>query len=467
MTEVKTRFAPSPTGFLHIGGARTALFNWLYARHLGGKLVLRIEDTDAQRSTEESVDAILEGMRWLGLDWDEGPFYQSKRRELYLAEIEKLLAQDKAYRCYCSQEELDEKRTKAMAEGKKPKYDGTCRDRTAKSEDKPFTIRFKGPETGKTVVDDMIKGKVVFDNGELDDLIIARSDGSPTYNFVVVVDDATMGITHILRGDDHLNNTPRQIQLYDALGYTAPIFGHMPLILGQDKKRLSKRHGATSVMAYKDMGYMPHAVINFLARLGWSHGDQEIFSEEELIKLFDADNIGRSAGVFNEEKLLWLNAHYIKESPNNKLAEEVAPLLAEMGLIISKGPDLASIMDGIKERAKTIVELADMAKFYYLEDIDYDEKAAGKFLTAETGKVLEEIASGLESLDNLSGESVEALFKVIAEQSGLKLGKVAQPVRVALTGGTTSPSIFEIVPLLGKDITIKRVKKAAEKAREA
>ena len=467
MAEVKTRFAPSPTGFLHVGGARTALFNWLYARHFGGTFVLRIEDTDAERSTQESVDAILEGMKWLGLDWDEGPFYQSERRDIYLTEIKKLLGDGKAYRCYCSREELDEKRAKAMAEGKKPKYDGTCRDGTNQPEGRPFTIRFKAPETGTTVVDDLIKGKVVFENSELDDLIIARSDGSPTYNFVVVVDDATMGITHILRGDDHLNNAPRQIQLYHALGYKPPIFGHMPLILGQDKKRLSKRHGATSVMAYKDMGYLPEAMINFLARLGWSHGDQEIFSEEELIKLFDADNIGKSAGVFNEEKLLWLNSHYIKESPDSKLAEETAPIISAMGLDTSNGPELASIMDGIKERAKTMVELAEMSRFYYLEDVDYDEKAAGKFLTDETGKLLEEIASGLESLDNLNGESVEILFKRIAEQNGLKLGKVAQPVRVALTGGTTSPSIFEIVPLLGKDATIERIKKAIEKAKTA
>ncbi|MBE9537343.1 MAG: glutamate--tRNA ligase [Proteobacteria bacterium] len=462
MAEVKTRFAPSPTGFLHIGGARTALFNWLYARHFGGTFVLRIEDTDAQRSTQESVDVILEGMKWLGLDWDEGPFYQSERRELYLAEIEKLLAHGKAYRCYCSREELDEKRTKAMDEGKKPKYDGTCRDRTSQAEDKSFTIRFRAPETGKTVVDDMIKGKVVFDNGELDDLIIARSDGSPTYNFVVVVDDATMGITHILRGDDHLNNTPRQIQLYDALGYTAPVFGHMPLILGQDKKRLSKRHGATSVMAYKDMGYLPEAMINFLARLGWSHGDQEIFSKEELIRLFDADNIGKSAGVFNEEKLLWLNAHYIKSRSNSAVAELFLPALKAEGYATqTPPPDAAG--EAIKERAKTTLELEAMAKIFYSNEITIDEDAATKFITEDKIEMLSDFAEGLKSITPFTEESISAYMKSFVEERGIKMKNVGPPIRIALTGTMASPDLIKVIKLLGQVESATRIRNALKK----
>ena len=460
MAKVKTRFAPSPTGHLHIGGARTALFNWLFARHHGGEFVLRIEDTDLERSTQESVDAIFEGLDWLGLNWDEEPEYQSRRTDIYLEHIERLLEEDKAYRCYCSREELDEKRAQAMAEGRKPKYDGKCRELIAQTDSRPFTIRFKAPTKGVTAFDDMIKGRVSFDNAELDDLIIARTDGSPTYNFVVVIDDATMGITHIIRGDDHLNNTPRQILLYEALAYVAPIFGHVPLILGEDKKRLSKRHGATSVTAYKDMGYLPHAMINYLARLGWSHGDQELFSMDELVKYFDSDQIGKSAGIFNPEKLLWLNAHYIKETSNDSLAELIKLIIEGSGTDLTGGPDLTSLIAILKDRVKTTVELAEMAKSYYLEDIEIDETASTKFLTSEACEILKTLASGIEKLDSFSENDIERFFKAFMEEKGLKMKNVGPAVRVALTGGTASPGIFEVIAILGKNKSVSRINRA-------
>jgi len=462
MTKVKTRFAPSPTGHLHIGGARTALFNWLFARHNGGEFVLRIEDTDLERSTQESVDAIFEGLAWLGLNWDEEPEYQSRRTDIYLEHIERLLKEGKAYRCYCSKEELDEKRVQAMAEGRKPKYDGKCRELSDQPGNRPFTIRFKAPTTGATAFDDMIKGRVSFDNVELDDLIIARTDGSPTYNFVVVVDDATMGITHIIRGDDHLNNTPRQILLYEALAYTAPIFGHVPLILGEDKKRLSKRHGATSVTAYKDMGYLPHAMINYLARLGWSHGDQELFSMDELVKYFDSHQIGKSAGIFNPEKLLWLNAHYIKEASNDSLAKLIKPIIEDGGTDLTDGPDLASLIAILKDRVKTTVELAEMAKNYYLEDVEIDEAASTKFLTPEADEILKALASGIETLDSFEEDEIEKFFKEFMAEKGLKMKNVGPAVRVALTGGTASPGIFEVIAILGKNKSVLRMKRAIE-----
>ncbi|MGE3550728.1 MAG: glutamate--tRNA ligase, partial [Geobacter sp.] len=332
MSDLRVRFAPSPTGYLHVGGARTALFNWLYARHFGGTFILRIEDTDTERSTQESVDAILQGMEWLGLDWDEGPFYQTDNFPLYKQHVQKLLDEGKAYRCWCSQETLEAKREAAMAEGRKPKYDGTCRHRQDQPLDQPFVIRFKAPEEGETAFDDLIKGRIAFPNAELDDLIISRTDGTPTYNFCVVIDDALMRISHVIRGDDHVNNTPRQIQLYEALGYPVPLFAHVPMILGSDKARLSKRHGATSVIAYRDMGYLPEALNNYLVRLGWSHGDDEIFSRPEMIEKFDINHVGRAPSVFNPDKLNWLNAHYIKTSEPARLAELLKPHLATRGV---------------------------------------------------------------------------------------------------------------------------------------
>ena len=461
MSQVRLRFAPSPTGFLHVGGARTALFNWLLARKHHGKFILRIEDTDVARSTQESVDAILQGMTWLGLDWDEGPFYQSDNFPLYKEYVQKLLAAGKAYKCYCSAEELDAKREQALKVGGKPKYDGTCRDLPPKEDDgRPYVVRFKTPKEGTTSWMDAIKGKISFENSELDDLIIQRTDGTPTYNFVVVIDDVAMGMTMVIRGDDHVNNTPRQILLYQALGAPVPTFAHVPMILGADKARLSKRHGATSVMAYRDMGFLPEAMVNYLVRLGWSCGDEEIFSLEELIQKFDIGNVGRSAGVFNTDKLLWLNAHYIKTGDPVRLAGLVTPFLAERGVDPATGPDLVAVVKTLQERAKTMLELADGALFYYKSDLSYDGKGIAKFFTPGTPALLEVLIGKLEALESLSFESIEAVFKEICEEKGIKLGGIGPAVRLALSGSTASPGIFEMILVLGVAETSKRLKRA-------
>jgi glutamyl-tRNA synthetase len=459
MSEVRLRFAPSPTGYLHVGGARTALFNWLLARKQGGKFILRIEDTDVARSTQESVDAILEGMSWLGLDWDEGPFYQSESFPVYREHVERLLTQGKAYRCRCTPEELEAKREVALKEGRKPKYDGTCRYLDI-GPDTPSAIRFRAPQEGATAFADLIKGSISFNNEELDDLIIQRTDGTPTYNFTVVIDDATMGITTVIRGDDHINNTPRQILLYEALGYPVPQFAHVPMILGADKTRLSKRHGATSVIAYRDMGYLPEAMVNYLVRLGWSHGDQEIFSLEELIEKFDIGDVGKSAGVFNPDKLLWLNAHYIKNGDPQRLAELLVPFLKERGVERTDKPELPAVVKTLQERARTMPEMADGAVFYYKGDFDYDPQAAEKFLKPETIPVYEAVTAKLSELADLSHDGIEALFKDVCAGLGVKMGQVGPPVRVALCGGTVSPGIYEVIEVLGKEETIKRVKRA-------
>ena len=460
MSDVRLRFAPSPTGYLHVGGARTALFNWLLARKQGGKFVLRIEDTDVARSTRESVDAILQGMEWLGLDWDEGPFYQSERFPVYREFVEKLLAEGKAYKCFCTPEELEERREQAMREGRKPKYDGTCRNRTEELPDRPYTVRFKAPHEGVTAFDDLIKGRIAFNNEELDDLIIQRSDGTPTYNFVVVIDDATMGITTVIRGDDHVNNTPRQILLYEALGYPVPRFAHVPMILGADKTRLSKRHGATSVMAYRDMGFLPEAMVNYLVRLGWSHGDQEIFSRDELIEKFSIEAVGKSAGVFNPDKLLWLNHHYIKESPPERLAGLLVPFLKERGVDPAAGPALPLVVKTLQERSRTLVEMADGALFYYRREFAYEEQAAAKHLVPEAAPLLEALAGKLETLADFSQTGIEALFKEFIAEKGVKLGQVGPAVRVALCGGTASPGIYEVVEALGREETVARLRRA-------
>ncbi|MEJ2700638.1 MAG: glutamate--tRNA ligase, partial [Desulfuromonadales bacterium] len=372
---MRVRFAPSPTGYLHIGGARTALFNYLLARREKGTFVLRIEDTDVARSTQESVDAILQAMDWLGLSYDEGPYYQSERFDLYREKVDQLLSEGKAYRCYCTPEELEAKREQALKKGQKPKYDGTCRHRSDQLKDKPFAVRFRSPQEGETSFHDRIKGPITFQNEELDDLIIQRSDGTPTYNFVVVVDDATMGMTLVVRGDDHINNTPRQIQMYQALGYPVPEFAHVPMILGADKTRLSKRHGATSVMAYRELGYLPEAMVNYLVRLGWSHGDQEIFSMEELIEKFSLENVGRSAGVFNPDKLLWLNAHYIKTGDPERLGDLLREYLAALGVDPEGGPALPAAVKTLQERSRTMVEMAQGAAFYFKKELEYDPEA--------------------------------------------------------------------------------------------
>jgi len=461
MSNVRLRFAPSPTGYLHVGGARTALFNWLLARKEQGKFILRIEDTDVARSTQESVDAILEGMTWLGLDWDEGPFYQSDNFPLYKEHVQKLLDAGKAYKCYCSAEELEAKREQAMKDGGKPKYDGTCRNLPPQADDgRPYVVRFKAPQEGATTWMDAIKGKISFENSELDDLIIQRTDGTPTYNFVVVIDDASMGITMVIRGDDHVNNTPRQILLYEALGSPVPTFAHVPMILGADKARLSKRHGATSVMAYRDMGFLPEAMVNYLVRLGWSYGDEEIFSLEDLIQKFSIENVGRSAGVFNTEKLLWLNAHYIKTGDPVRLAGLLTPFLKERGVDPASGPDLVSVLKTLQERAKTMLELADGAVFYYKADFEYDEKGTAKNFTPETPALMELLLAKLEALPALSLESIEGVFKGICEEKGIKLGGIGPAVRLALSGTTASPGIFDMILVLGLTETRKRLERA-------
>jgi glutamyl-tRNA synthetase len=460
VSQVILRFAPSPTGFLHIGGARTALFNWLFARKQRGKFILRIEDTDQVRSTKESIDAILESMTWMGLDWDEGPIYQTDRLQIYREHVDRLLREGKAYFCICSPEELEEKRQRALKEKRKPKYDGHCRNWRQTIPVRAPAIRFKAPQQGITVLHDLIKGTIEFDNAELDDLIIQRSDGWPTYNFSAVVDDATMSITHVIRGDDHVNNTPRQIQLYEALGYPLPQFAHVPMILGADKARLSKRHGATSVMAYKEMGFLPQALVNYLVRLGWSYGDQEVFSKEELVEKFSLENIGKSAAVFNTEKLLWLNGLYIRQEKPEILAELLLPFLETRGLKPRSSAWLTEVAQTLQERSKTLVEMADRAEFYFRGDFDFDEKAAKKHLTQNIKEPLEMLIARIESSPELNEKGLEEIFQAIVSSQGIKLGTLAQAVRVALTGKAVSPGIYEVMKILGKDEALKRLSRA-------
>jgi len=461
---VKVRFAPSPTGTLHIGGVRTALFNWLFARHHGGKFILRIEDTDVSRSTDESIEEILAAMKWLGLDWDEGPFKQMERQALYKEKVEQLFKAGKAYRCYCTPDELNARRQEAQKKGLKPKYDGTCRNRSDQPEDTPFVIRFKAPLDGTVTIHDLLRGQIAFDIQEMDDLIIQRTDGTPTYNFVVVVDDADMGITHVIRGDDHLSNTPRQALLYEALEVPQPKFAHISMILGADKSRLSKRHGATSVLEYKKNGYLPGAIINYLVRLGWSHGDQEIFTKEELIQHFTLENITTSAAVFNPEKLLWINQEYIKNTPPLELAAHWEPILVKEG-VLPEGhglsmEEIARPIPSLNQRAQTLVEMAQKSAFYFKTELAFDEKAQAKFLTPESKPLLQSLVSKLTNLNDFSEPALETTFKEIVEQADIKLGKLAQPVRIALTGKKESPGIYEVVLLLGKDVSISRLNSA-------
>jgi glutamyl-tRNA synthetase len=462
--QVKVRFAPSPTGFLHIGGVRTALFNWLFARHHGGKFVLRIEDTDVSRSTEESIQEIIEAMQWLGLDWDEGPYRQMERQDIYNEKVKLLLEKGKAYRCYCAPEDLEARRQEAQKKGLKPKYDGTCRNRADQPQGAPSVVRFKTPLEGSVAVRDLLRGQIIFDNQELDDFIIQRTDGTPTYNFVVVVDDADMGITHVIRGDDHLSNTPRQALMYEALNYPQPKFAHISMILGADKARLSKRHGATSVLAYRDMGYLPDAVINYLVRLGWSHGDQEIFSRDELIQHFSLENITTSAAVFNPEKLTWLNQQYIQKTPALELAKHWEPILVQEKVLPKDHglslEEIAKPIPSLNQRAETLVEMAHKAEFYFYTDLSFDEKARAKFLTPEAKPHLELLVSRLSTLNDFSEGTLETAFKEIVDQEGIKLGKLAQPVRIALTGKKESPGIYEVLSLLGRDTTIARLNNA-------
>jgi len=457
MSQLRVRFAPSPTGYLHIGGARTALFNYLLARKEHGSFILRIEDTDVARSTQESTDAILQAMEWLGLSYDEGPFYQSERFDLYRGKVQQLLDQGKAYRCYCSAEDLEAKREAALKSGGKPKYDGTCRERHDHPAGTPFVVRFRSLQEGETRFIDRIKGPIVFNNEELDDLIIQRTDGTPIYNFVVVVDDAEMGINLVVRGDDHINNNPRHILLYQALGYPVPEFAHVPMILGADKTRLSKRHGATSVMAYEEMGYLPEALVNYLVRLGWSCGDEEIFSMTELIEKFSLDSVGKSAGVFNPDKLLWLNAHYIKNGDRQRLASLLQRHLAARGIDTVGGPELSAVVKTLQERARTLVEMADGATFYYAKEIVADPEAVAKFCTAEGKAGYEAVLSALTACNDFTHTGIETAFTGVMSATGLKLGKLAPAVRVALSGTTVSPSVYEVLETLGRERSLKRL----------
>ena len=456
---IVTRFPPSPTGYLHLGGARTALFNWLYARHTEGRFVLRIEDTDIRRSTQSSVDVIFDALDWLGIDWDDGPYYQSKRFDLYREYIDKLLESGHAYHCDCPPERLEEMRQAALNAGGKPKYDGTCREKGLEGGPKTV-VRFKAPLTGTTVVEDVIKGHIVFQNAELDDFVIARSDGTPTYNFVVVVDDLTMGINTVIRGDDHVNNTPKQIQLNQALGADLPVFGHVPMVLGPDRSRLSKRHGAMSVTAYREMGYIPDALVNYLVRLGWSHGDQEFFTREELIEKFSLEHIGKSAGIFNPEKLLALNAEHIKTKPPRQLICHLAPFLEERGVVCDDTDYLKDVIETLNTRSKTLIEMADKAMFYFTDRVQYDEAAARKFLRPAVLGPIKRLVDELTALDEFNDKTLERAFTAVMEAEGLKLGKIAQPVRVALTGETVSPGIFEMLRVLGPKRSLSRLRAA-------
>jgi len=468
MPNVRVRFAPSPTGYLHIGGVRTALFNWLFARHEGGTFLLRIEDTDRDRSTDEAIQVILDGLKWTGLDWDEGPYRQTDRLDLYKQHAMDLLDKGKAYWCICTADELDARRKEAQAKGEPLKYNGKCRDRGITSPTQSAALRFKSPQEGQTMIEDLIKGQIVFDNSVLDDLIILRSNGYPTYNLSVVIDDALMNISHVIRGDDHVNNTPRQVPIFEALGYAVPKFAHMPMILGSDKSRLSKRHGATSVLAYQDMGYLPEALINYLVRLGWSHGDQEIFSLQDMIEHFNLKNVQKASALFDPEKLLWLNAQYIRTAEPKRVAECLIPHLQKKGYneaAFSRIPGgNEALVPPLRERSQTLIEMANRAVPYLEENITIEEPAAQKFLTPTIAPSLKKFSQRLEAASEFTKEVLEEVFHKILEEDGLKMGKLAQPVRVALTGGTVSPGIYEVMELLGKQRTLNRLQAGIHRA---
>jgi len=459
---VVTRFAPSPTGMLHIGGVRTALFSWLYAKRHGGKFILRIEDTDRERSTDEATQAILDGMKWLGLEHDEGPFYQTRRMDRYQQVIEQWLQEGKAYRCYCTKEELEELRARQMANKENPRYDGRWRDRIDSRPGVDPVIRFKNPLDGSVVVDDQVHGRVVFENTQLDDLIIARSDGTPTYNFCVVVDDWDMGVTHVVRGDDHLNNTPRQINMLRALNATPPKYAHLPMILGPDGAKLSKRHGAVSVLQYQQEGYLPEALLNYLVRLGWSHGDQEVFSIKEMMELFDIADVNKSASAFNPEKLLWLNQQHIMKAPATVLAAGLREQLAALGIETSDQALLEGVANILRERARTLKEMAQSGRYFFREFEQYDDKAAKKNLTAEAMPMLAALASELGELSDWTAPAIHQVIEQLATRFAVGMGKVAQPLRVAVTGGAVSPPIDATVALLGKAATQARLARAQQ-----
>ena len=457
---VRTRFAPSPTGYLHIGGVRTALFSWLYARRHGGKFILRIEDTDRERSTDEAINIILEGMAWLDLDCDEGPFYQAQRFDRYKEVIQQLVDNGHAYPCYCSKEELDKMREEAMARGEKPRYNGRCREGRDNPPDVNPVIRFKNPQSGEVVIDDLIQGRVVYQNSELDDLIIARSDGTPTYNLTVVVDDIDMQITHVIRGDDHLNNTPRQINIINALESELPRYAHVPLIQGEDGKKLSKRSGSANVLTYREQGYLPEALLNYLVRLGWSHGDQEIFSRQEMIDLFDIADVNKSAASINPEKLTWLNQHYLKEADDTDLVELVREQLLKLGVNLEQGPNLKELVAVQKERTKTLVDMAEQSLCFFNDFAEFEEGAAKKHLRPVILEPLKAARNALSDLDEWQPAQIHELIEKTAGEHEIKLGKIAQPLRVAVTGAGVSPSIDVTLYLLGKSRVLERLDKA-------
>lgn len=464
---VRTRFAPSPTGDLHIGGARTALFCWLYARRHGGSFVLRIEDTDRERSTQASVATILEGLSWLGLDWDEGPIFQSERFDRYREEIRRLLGQGDAYYCYCSRERLEALREAQRARGEKPRYDGRCRDGVGRSErgDAPPVVRFRNPLSREVVVEDAIKGRIAFANAELDDFVIARADGTPTYNFTVVVDDIDLEISHVIRGDDHVNNTPRQINVLRALGGAEPVYAHVPMILAADGRRMSKREGAQGVEAFRDLGYLPDAIVNYLARLGWSHGDQEVFSRDELIGLFDIADVNRAAAVFDFEKLTWLNQHYIQRADAASLRGPLRRELERLALDLAEGPDLATVIEVQRDRARTLVDMAAKSEFAFREPGAYDEGAAKKHLRPVALEPLLAVRERLAALEAWEAEPLHAAVAETAEVLDLKLGRLAQPLRVALTGTAMSPSIEKTLLLAGRTRSLARIDAACDHVR--
>lgn len=459
---VRTRFAPSPTGVLHLGSVRTALFCWLYARHHDGRFVLRIEDTDAERSTPENVDAILDGMAWLGLDADEGPFYQTDRFDRYREVIGQWLDDGKAYLCYCSKNDLDQRRAAQMERGEKTRYDGRCRDRVAPVEGINPVVRFKNPLDGKVVIEDRVRGTVEFQNSELDDLIIARSDGTPTYNFSVIVDDFDMGITHVIRGDDHLNNTPKQMNMLNALGAELPVYAHLPMILGSDGAKLSKRHGAVDIREYRAQGYLPEAMLNYLVRLGWSHGDQEIFTADEMIALFDIANVNQSASTFNAEKLLWLNQQHIMAAPVERMGRELRPYLESAGIDAADGPDPADVAEAFRERAQTLTQMVSSARYCYEDFAAIDPKAAKKHLRLVILEPLKVVRDSFSKIDEWSTESISEVIEQVADDFEINMGKLGQPIRVAVTGGSVSPPIDVTVSLIGQERVVRRLDDAIE-----
>jgi len=462
-SEIRVRFAPSPTGYLHIGGVRTALYNWIFARQQGGQMILRVEDTDLERSTDEAIEWILDGLTWLGLDWDEGPFRQTERFDLYNEHITRLLGEDKAYRCYCTAEELELNRKEAMLKGTAAKYSGKCRDLAEGEREGEHTIRFRAPQEGQIFVDDMIRGMVMFDEDQMDDLIIRRSDGSPTYNLTVVVDDALMRITHVIRGEDHLSNTPRQIQLYQALGYEVPKFGHMSLILGPDREKLSKRHGAAAVDEFRALGYLPEAIINYLIRLGWSFEEQEIFSIEEIIKLWSLDDQRKSPSVFDHDKLQWLDGQWMKMVSPEEIARRLVPFLEKEGLI-KEAPDmewLTRVVITLRERSTTLVEMAQKAQFYYRE-LSYEPEPAEKFLTPDIDHLMGKAGALIGTIEPFDHETLHSEIRAWLEEEGQKLKALAQPLRIALTYRKDSPGLFEVMEVLGRETTLERIEKARE-----